>query len=68
MKKIIFLMIIMSLCAMIWAHPKFMPFKVNPNKFIETRADSLHGFDVISYDISIKIKLPFRKKSSFTPI
>nr|HPM02140.1 M1 family metallopeptidase [Candidatus Cloacimonadota bacterium] len=55
MKKIIFLMIIMSLCAMIWAHPKFMPFKVNPNKFIETRADSLHGFDVISYDISIKI-------------
>lgn len=39
----------------VYAHPKFL--KVNPNIYLnnETRADSLHGFDVQSYDIWIKI-------------
>ena len=44
-------MMIMSLAVLAWAHPKFMPVNPSQTNFNETRADSLHGFDVTFYDI-----------------
>ncbi len=55
MKKILIFLFILIIITSINAHPKF--FKANPNMLMnnETRADSLHGFDVQSYDIWINI-------------
>ncbi|HPY96375.1 MAG TPA: M1 family aminopeptidase [Candidatus Cloacimonadota bacterium] len=55
MKKAILIIISLSIMTMLIAHPKFM--KVNPNSspINYARADSLHGFDIIAYDIWLKI-------------
>ncbi|MDD2651269.1 MAG: M1 family aminopeptidase, partial [Candidatus Cloacimonetes bacterium] len=55
MKRIILLFVLINIILFAWAHPKFT--KVSPNSIPvqHSRADSLHGFDVIAYDIWINI-------------
>ncbi|MEA1971864.1 MAG: M1 family metallopeptidase, partial [Candidatus Cloacimonadota bacterium] len=47
------LVLVFLLNTLLFAHPVFTSPKANYNQ--PTRADSIHGFDVISYDISINI-------------
>ena len=56
MKKTILLVIFFVISAIMFAHPKFVGNReIFPPTPEQTRADSLHGFDVLNYDITIFI-------------
>ncbi|HCX74050.1 MAG TPA: hypothetical protein DHM37_10060, partial [Candidatus Cloacimonas sp.] len=53
MKKYFIILLIIS-STIIWAHPKFYNLEEYSLNY-SVKADSTHGFDVISYDISVTI-------------
>ena len=53
--KVIAFLPLLFLSLLLCAHPKYFNSSVGNGYFYQSRADSLHGFDVLHYDISITI-------------
>ena len=54
MRKIFIILMLILLSAILFAHPKFYNLKTLPS-YEKTKADSVHGFDVQHYDITLTI-------------